>query len=275
MSSSDYSAVTVSESVSVSGQGRRRTGPAQSCNPVSCGGEDGQDKMGRARTNYVPYMLHAMCIGSGLSIAACFLDGTLFGYHPTLMGIGFVLLMAEGVMASVSFRDMEAGPNRVDAIWRHLYVQVAAVLAVAGGFYAIYHNKDLMGKDHFTTDHSKVGLAAIVISFTSALGGAGAFKRLGLLERIPEQFQAPAKLAHRKVGLVALCLGLAAAVLGIRYPKHSMGAFTYLWQFAIMCVGLTLAYVSSVPSGPRLLAGCPPWSTAKPEEGESDPMLPE
>ena len=86
-------------------------------------------------------------------------------------------------------------------------------------------------------------------------------------------------MAHRKAGLVALALGLSAAMLGIRYPKHSMGAFTYLWQVAIVCVGLTLAYASSVPSGPRLLAGCPPWGAAGRSGGGSgeadvDPMLP-
>lgn len=52
-------------------------------------------------------------------------------------------------MAAVRFRPNE-GSTRVAAITNHALIQTAATACVGLGFYAIYHNKNLNGKQHFT-----------------------------------------------------------------------------------------------------------------------------
>ena len=43
-----------------------------------------------------------------------------------------------------------------------------------GGFAAIYLNKEIAAKNHFTTWHGKLGLAAVIGTVLSALWGLGA-----------------------------------------------------------------------------------------------------
>jgi hypothetical protein len=64
--------------------------------------------------------------------------------------------MTEGILAAVKFRNLDGGP-RVLAIQNHGWIQVAATLSTALGFGAIYRNKALKGKKHFTSLHGKVG----------------------------------------------------------------------------------------------------------------------
>ena len=66
--------------------------------------------------------------------------GSLFSWHPTCMAVGFLGFMAEGVMASISFRGLE-GNERLRKIWQHLAWQALAVVCIVGGFAAIYQNK--------------------------------------------------------------------------------------------------------------------------------------
>lgn len=40
-----------------------------------------------------------------------------------------------------------------------------------GGLYAIYRNKNLWGKDHFTTNHGQAGLAVIVSAIGAGMVG--------------------------------------------------------------------------------------------------------
>lgn len=53
----------------------------------------------------------------------------------------------------------------------HGIIAWAGMLSSYAGFYVIYTNKNSMGKDHYTTLHSKAGLAALVGS--TMLGMAG------------------------------------------------------------------------------------------------------
>lgn len=56
------------------------------------------------------------------------------------MALGFLGLMSEAVLTSVSFRPLE-GLARKAAIQRHMYWQIGAVTCITGGFAAIELNK--------------------------------------------------------------------------------------------------------------------------------------
>ena len=61
------------------------------------------------------------------------------------------------------------------------------------------------GKAHFTSWHGKVGLAVFILSIVAPLGGVVSFRRLGLLQRLPEKMQPQIKWAHRNVSRAARC----------------------------------------------------------------------
>ena len=83
---------------------------------------------------------HGTVIATVGTLVAALYNGTLFAWHPILMSLGFLGAMAEGVLTAVKFRRLE-GPPRAAAIQRHFWIQLLAVTAVAGGFWAIYQNK--------------------------------------------------------------------------------------------------------------------------------------
>ena len=61
------------------------------------------------------------------------------------------------------------------------------------------------GKTHFKSWHAKVGLAVFILSIGAPLGGVVSFRRLGLLQRLPEKLQPQIKWAHRNVSTTACC----------------------------------------------------------------------
>ena len=85
-------------------------------------------------------MLHATVVLEALSIAFLVFDASLFSWHLVMMSIGYIIFMAEGLVASVMFRHLD-GMQRVSAIWSHTVMQLRAVLAIAVGFGVIYRNK--------------------------------------------------------------------------------------------------------------------------------------
>ena len=84
--------------------------------------------------------VHGTVAVTVVTLCASLFDSTLFSYHPTLMSVGFLGAMSEGVLTALKFRQLE-GQQRVAAIQRHLYIQLAAAAAITAGFYAIYRNK--------------------------------------------------------------------------------------------------------------------------------------
>ncbi|CAI5490057.1 unnamed protein product [Closterium sp. Naga37s-1] len=109
----------------------------------------------------------ALAIAS-MAVVLVFCDGSLFGYHPAALALGFVFLMGEGVIAAA------VGKGRQRPLWIniHALLQGLAGAAIAAGTTAIYLNKTRLGKPHFTTLHSRLGLAALVLSAGIAVGGA-------------------------------------------------------------------------------------------------------
>ena len=185
-----------------------------------------------------------------LSLCAAFFDGSLFGYHPALMSVAFLLFMAEGVMAGLRFRAVPPGAERVTAIRRHAALQCAALLCAAGGFYAIYRNKACrpppgrqprgsprsaecevpprrgrrrgqvrLGKPHFTSYHGRAGVVALTATVASPALGAVAFKSLGLLARLPARWPAPLPAAHRRAGLATWLAAMVAIQLALAHSS--------------------------------------------------------
>ena len=59
--------------------------------------------------------------------------------------------------------------------------------------------QNLKGKQHFTSLHGKVGLLTFVLALASPALGTLSFRRLGLIQRFPEDWQPRLKWLHRLV----------------------------------------------------------------------------
>lgn len=81
-----------------------------------------------------------MCSVVGLKLRVLLSAEVLFSWHPSFMAIGFLGLMSEGILTSISFRNLE-GNERLQKIWMHLSWQAAATACIIAGFWTIYENK--------------------------------------------------------------------------------------------------------------------------------------
>jgi cytochrome b-561 domain-containing protein 2 len=72
----------------------------------------------------------------------------------------------------------------------------------------------LNGKQHFTSLHGKVGLLTFLLALAAPLLGMLSFRRLGLIQRFPPDWQPRLKWLHRLVGLpLKSCLQHLLAVM--------------------------------------------------------------
>ena len=81
---------------------------------------------------------------------------------------------------------------------------------------------------HFTTTHGKLGLLTIVLTVMSPTIGAVAFKRLGLLDAVPEQARPLVKAVHPAGSvLFTWCAGaLATTSPQLPHPAVDQGSLT-------------------------------------------------
>jgi cytochrome b-561 domain-containing protein 2 len=63
--------------------------------------------------------------------------------------------------------------------------------------------QNLMGKSHFLSLHGKMGLLTFLLALASPLLGALSFRRLGLVQRFPQDWQPRLKWLHRLVSAAA------------------------------------------------------------------------
>mmetsp|Transcript_15108 Transcript_15108/g.19749 ORF Transcript_15108/g.19749 Transcript_15108/m.19749 type:complete len:191 (+) Transcript_15108:105-677(+) len=77
-----------------------------------------------------------------------------FSFHPLLMTMGFVGMMANGIMVK------KLGGYVNTKI--HAKLSLAGMFMALGGLYVIYTNKEWYGRRHFTSAHSKAGLLCLI-----------------------------------------------------------------------------------------------------------------
>jgi cytochrome b-561 domain containing protein 2 len=86
-------------------------------------------------------LFQGLLLATAVTIPLAIFNGTLFSWHPTLMSVGFLGLMGNGVLTAFKFRNVLESNARVKAIQKHALWQIAAVACIGGGFMAIYQNK--------------------------------------------------------------------------------------------------------------------------------------
>mmetsp|Transcript_30153 Transcript_30153/g.61503 ORF Transcript_30153/g.61503 Transcript_30153/m.61503 type:complete len:200 (-) Transcript_30153:180-779(-) len=126
-----------------------------------------------------------------------------FSYHPLLMTVGFV-----GLMGTAAITKKLGGYTNTKI---HGVLSGAGFFAALGGLYAIYRNKELMGKEHFTSTHSWGGAVAL-------LGCAGPMMVGGIflhpdwgIDKNNKLF----RMVHKWFGRIAITIGWVSCLVGL------------------------------------------------------------
>lgn len=129
-----------------------------------------------------------------------------FSWHPFLMTTGMI-----GCMGMAAIIKKLGGYTNTK---NHGILGNLGVLLSLGGFYAIYRNKNLWGKDHFTTTHGQAGVAIVLSAIGAGLvGGVFLHPDFGI-----DKTNKTIRLAHKTF---ARCL-MAAAWMTAFYGFYTM-----------------------------------------------------
>merc|ERR1739848_874086 len=90
---------------------------------------------------------------------------TLFSWHPTCMSASFLILLP----LSTRFLKYRTKITYRTRKLTHATAQLLALALCLAGFYAIYENKNRIGKPHFTTKHGLSGLVLCVLVLVQGL----------------------------------------------------------------------------------------------------------
>jgi hypothetical protein len=194
--------------------------------------------------------LHALSAVLALSLGLLSFDGSLYGWHPLGMALGYQFFMAEGILSAISLRPVTAGSDRIRGITAHAAVALRTGACVAIGASAIVLNKVLHGKRHFGSLHAKVGLLALLMTAATPLLGALAFRSWRLLPRLlgwPADKEPPPatvlaiKRAHRCLGTASYFVSVVAIQLALGHKAARRAWLTPIWRLMSLCVAVGMA----------------------------------
>ncbi|KAJ6646071.1 putative transmembrane reductase [Pseudolycoriella hygida] len=162
----------------------------------------------------------------------CFYKGmVLFSWHPTLMLIGFLVLMTEAMLTfnPINLPTRELGYR--SRVFVHWVLQVVSTCAITASFVIIILNKIHLGKNHFTSNHGKVGLTTIIMSGVSV--------GFGILAKFSYQFRhylpLNMKMIHSVLAICCYILAIAAISLGLLTPWF-LENVSYPWIYGLIGV---------------------------------------
>ena len=81
-------------------------------------------------------------------------NGSWFCYHPIFMIIFFFGLLPDAIFKIIKFRKK--------MYYTHMYSNIIGCLFAFAGLYVIYTNKISMNKQHFITNHGKLGITILI-----------------------------------------------------------------------------------------------------------------
>jgi hypothetical protein len=126
-----------------------------------------------------------------------------FSFHPLLMTLGMV---GCGGIATVTKKLGGYANTKNHGLGASL-----GVMLNLGGLYAIYHNKNLMQRPHFTSYHGILGLGLVLSSIGAGLvGGAFLHPDYGI-----DKTNGTIRLAHKMFARIVLGAAWVTAFMGM------------------------------------------------------------
>lgn len=140
-----------------------------------------------------------------------------FSYHPFLMTVGMIGMMGIGAIT----KKLGGYTNTK----MHGMIASAGYFLACGGLYAIYHNKNLMEREHFTSTHGKIGITVMVSLLGPLLAGGvvlhpdfGVDKTNKLIRKV-----------HKLFSRFLICVAWGNSIYGLYgiRSEHPMELFIY------------------------------------------------
>ncbi|XP_037782172.1 cytochrome b561 domain-containing protein 2-like [Penaeus monodon] len=160
-------------------------------------------------------MLNPLMRGGGIAFLAYMAvisrpGSSLFSFHPFLMTTAFTGLMTEALLI-FSKSGLAAGALHSTRVTVHWILLLLTAVCHSLGFAAIYFNKELNEKPHFTSWHGTVGLVASV--FLVLQLSVGVFAMYPKLLKMFMDARS-VKANHAVVGTLTFSSGMVATLLG-------------------------------------------------------------
>ncbi|KAK9528973.1 hypothetical protein VZT92_013097 [Zoarces viviparus] len=185
---------------------------------------------------------HCICIGFTVFIALLSRPGTSwFSWHPFFMTLAFSFFMTEAILlfsphGSPLKRFSHKTKGRVHGILQGLCASCAVL-----GLAAIYYNKHLNGKAHFTSWHGVLGLLTVCVVGLQSLAA------VPLIYHSLAKGWSLAKLKryHAATGMVTYLLGSASLLLGLSSAWFTGSVGEYTWYLSALCSALNALVIMS------------------------------
>jgi len=140
-------------------------------------------------------------------------DVVSFNLHPVFMGVAFVILMPEALLAYADVEERR-GMRHADAKSLHAALNGASSACILVGLCVIFTNHAGHGIPPMYSAHSWIGLASACLVAVQALVGATCYLAPPAWGLVTSETRAGLMPAHRFLGCAAFALGVAAAVAG-------------------------------------------------------------
>lgn len=169
-----------------------------------------------------------------------------FSWHPFLMTFAFCLFMTEALLLFSPYGSpIRKFPHKTKGRL-HWILQSSCVSFATLGLAAIFYNKHLNGKPHFTSWHGLVGLGTVCVVGVQSLAA------LPLIYHSLAKGWSLAKLKryHAASGLITYLLGTASLFLGMCSTWFTTFVGGYTWYLVALCPAFNaLVIMSQVTNG--------------------------
>ncbi|XP_027858381.1 transmembrane reductase CYB561D2 isoform X1 [Xiphophorus couchianus] len=181
-------------------------------------------------------LTHIISIAFPVFIAFLSLPGTsVFSWHPFLMTVAFGFFMTEAILLfSPHGSFIKRFPHKTKGRVHWILQSLCGSCAVLG-LAAVYYNKNLNGKAHFTSWHGLLGLITVCVVCVQSLAA------MPLIYHSLAKDWSLAKLKryHAASGLVTFLLGCTSLLLGLCSSWFTASVGGYAWYLAAICPALS------------------------------------
>ncbi|CAB1452207.1 unnamed protein product [Pleuronectes platessa] len=177
-------------------------------------------------------LTHFICIVFSLFIALMSRPGTsLFSWHPFLMTLAFSFFMTEAVLIFSPHGSPIKGFSHKTKSRVHWILQCLCVSCAVLGLAAIFSNKHLNSKPHFTSWHGLLGLLTVCVVALQSLAA------VPLIYHSLAKGWSLAKLKryHAASGLITYLLGSMSLLLGLCSAWFTASVKDYNWYLSALC----------------------------------------
>ena len=146
----------------------------------------------------------------------------------------FVTMMFEGLLVFNRESSLLLAASHQTKVKVHWILQASAVTCASLGFLAIFYNKYIHDKPHFTTWHGLFGVITVAYILVQSVGGS--FVKYEFLRSLIKIRLADLKLYHATSGIVAFTLVTFTLMLAMYSSWFTSNVNEYLWYACVMAI---------------------------------------